>query len=96
MEAKDAKPKKSRSFKITLYMAGALGIVLIIYVIYTWQHGLRLKEMPVHVKETRPSRSGITRRAIEALIGLIRLRVVLWREGVGSPLQGKKIAGNGA
>lgn len=53
MEAKDAKPKKSRSFKITLYMAGALGIVLIIYVIYTWQAGLRQKEINNHLEQGR-------------------------------------------
>jgi tetratricopeptide (TPR) repeat protein len=53
MEAKDAKPKKSKSFKITLYMAGGLGIVLIIYVIYTWQHGLRQKEINNHLEQGR-------------------------------------------
>jgi tetratricopeptide (TPR) repeat protein len=36
IEAAKSKPGKSRSFKITLYMAGALGVILIIYVIYTW------------------------------------------------------------
>jgi len=53
MEAKDARPKKSKSFKITIYMAGALGIVLIIYVIYTWQAGLRQKEINNHLEQGR-------------------------------------------
>ena len=53
MEAKDAKPKKSKSFKITLYMAGALGVVLIIYIIYTWQIGLRQKEINEHLEKGR-------------------------------------------
>jgi tetratricopeptide (TPR) repeat protein len=53
MEAAHTKPKKSRSFKITLYMAGALGIVLIIYVIYTWQAGLRQKEINEHLEKGR-------------------------------------------
>jgi len=53
MEAKDAKPKKSKSFKITLYMAGALGIILVIYVIYTWQAGLRQKEINDHLENGR-------------------------------------------
>jgi glycosyltransferase involved in cell wall biosynthesis len=50
-----------------------------------WAHraGLRLREIPVQVEETRPSRSGITRRALESLMGLVRLRFVLWREGGG-------------
>lgn len=42
--------------------------------------GLVMKEIPVHVEEVRPSRSGVTRRAIEALIGLGQLRLTLWRE----------------
>jgi len=53
MEAASAKPKKSRSFKISLYMAGALGIILIVYVIYTWHAGLRQKEINNHLEEGR-------------------------------------------
>jgi len=53
IEAKGAKPKKSRSFKITLYMAGALGIILVIYIIYTWQAGLRQKEINDHLEKGR-------------------------------------------
>jgi tetratricopeptide (TPR) repeat protein len=53
MEAVQAKPKKSNSFKTFLYMAGALGITLIIYIIYTWQAGLRQKEINGHLEEGR-------------------------------------------
>lgn len=42
--------------------------------------GLRMKEVPVSVEESRPTRYGVTRRAVGALIGLARLRVALWRE----------------
>ena len=44
--------------------------------------GLRLKEIPVQAEESRPSRGDVARQAIEALIGLLRLRLALWRERI--------------
>ena len=43
--------------------------------------GMRVAELPVVVAETRPSRTGIARRIPRSIVGLARLRVVLWREG---------------
>lgn len=43
--------------------------------------GLRTAEVPVTVEELRPSRSPIARRVPRTLAGLVRLRVVLWRDG---------------
>jgi glycosyltransferase AglD len=43
--------------------------------------GMRVDELPVVVEETRPSRTSIARRIPRSLVGLARLRVVLWREG---------------
>lgn len=44
--------------------------------------GLRVAELPVSVQETRPSRTSITRRIPRSLLGLARLRLALWREGL--------------
>ena len=43
--------------------------------------GMRVDELPVVVAETRPSRTSIARRIPRSIVGLARLRVVLWREG---------------
>jgi len=43
--------------------------------------GMRVDELPVVVAETRPSRSSIARRIPRSIVGLARLRLVLWREG---------------
>jgi glycosyltransferase involved in cell wall biosynthesis len=43
--------------------------------------GMRVAELPVVVEETRPSRTSIARRIPRSIVGLARLRVVLWREG---------------
>jgi glycosyltransferase involved in cell wall biosynthesis len=43
--------------------------------------GMRVDELPVVVAETRPSRSSIARRIPRSILGLARLRMVLWREG---------------
>jgi glycosyltransferase AglD len=43
--------------------------------------GMRVDELPVVVEERRPSRTSIVRRIPRSLVGLARLRVVLWREG---------------
>jgi glycosyltransferase involved in cell wall biosynthesis len=42
--------------------------------------GMRAAEVPVTVEERRPSRTPIARRIARTLLGLVRLRVVLWRE----------------
>lgn len=43
--------------------------------------GLRTVELPVVVVECRPSRSAIWRRVPRTLVGLVRLRLMLWRQG---------------
>lgn len=43
--------------------------------------GLLVREIPVRVAERRPSRTSIVRRASRTLIGLVKLRLMLWREG---------------
>ena len=43
--------------------------------------GLAVVELPVVVVERRPSRSPIWRRVPRTVGGLVRLRVLLWREG---------------
>jgi glycosyltransferase involved in cell wall biosynthesis len=42
--------------------------------------GLKAREIPVTVEETRPSRTSIARRIPRTLRGLARLRLALWRE----------------
>jgi glycosyltransferase involved in cell wall biosynthesis len=42
--------------------------------------GLRVVDIPVEVVETRPSRTPILKRMGRSLIGLARMRWVLWRE----------------
>jgi hypothetical protein len=42
--------------------------------------GLPVTEVPVTVEERRPSRTPIVRRIARTLVGLARLRIVLWRE----------------
>lgn len=42
--------------------------------------GLRTAEIPVQVRELRPSRSSIASRIPRSLMGLARLRLALWRE----------------
>jgi glycosyltransferase involved in cell wall biosynthesis len=39
--------------------------------------GLRLAELPVHVREARPSRKGIAMLAVKSLIGLVQIRRTL-------------------
>lgn len=41
--------------------------------------GLRTGEIPVVVEERRPARSSILRRVPRTLLGLVRLRIALWR-----------------
>jgi glycosyltransferase involved in cell wall biosynthesis len=42
--------------------------------------GLGVVDLPVEVTETRPSRTPIAKRAARSLVGLARMRWVLWRE----------------
>jgi glycosyltransferase involved in cell wall biosynthesis len=42
--------------------------------------GLGVAEVPVTVEERRPSRTPIARRVARTLVGLVRLRVQLWRD----------------
>ena len=42
--------------------------------------GLRVVDIPVEVTETRPSRTPILKRAARSLVGLARMRWVLWKE----------------
>ena len=42
--------------------------------------GLVVVELPVTVVERRPSRTPIARRALRTCVGLVRLRVLLWRD----------------
>lgn len=42
--------------------------------------GLAVAEVPVTVEERRPSRTPIARRVARTMVGLVRLRVELWRE----------------
>lgn len=45
--------------------------------------GLAVAELPVVVRESRPSRTSILRRGVRTVGGLTRLRVALWREAAG-------------
>ena len=42
--------------------------------------GLTVTELPVTVVERRPSRTPIAGRALRTIVGLVRLRMLLWRE----------------
>ncbi|MEX2100252.1 MAG: glycosyltransferase [Acidimicrobiia bacterium] len=42
--------------------------------------GLGVAELPVTVRELRPSRTPILRRALRTVFGLVRLRAILWQE----------------
>ena len=46
--------------------------------------GLEVTEVPVEVEERRPTRTPVARRVLRTLFGLLRLRIVLWREGARS------------
>jgi glycosyltransferase involved in cell wall biosynthesis len=49
-------------------------------VIRAERQGLGVVDLPVEVTETRPSRTPIFKRAARSLVGLARMRWVLWRE----------------
>jgi glycosyltransferase involved in cell wall biosynthesis len=42
--------------------------------------GLEVEEVPVTVEERRPSRTPIARRIARTMLGLVRLRIQLWRD----------------
>jgi glycosyltransferase involved in cell wall biosynthesis len=42
--------------------------------------GLVVAEVPVTVEERRPSRTPIARRVLRTMVGLVRLRIQLWRD----------------
>jgi glycosyltransferase involved in cell wall biosynthesis len=42
--------------------------------------GLAVAEVPVTVEERRPSRTPIARRVLRTMVGLVRLRIQLWRD----------------
>lgn len=42
--------------------------------------GVRVAELPADVSELRPPRTSVWQRSIESATGLLRLRVLLWRE----------------
>lgn len=44
------------------------------------RRGLRTAEIPVVVEERRPSRTPIAGRVARSLVGLVRLRLALWRD----------------
>jgi glycosyltransferase involved in cell wall biosynthesis len=45
--------------------------------------GLRVAELPARAEERRPSRTPIWRRVPRTIVGLVVLRITLWREGRG-------------
>jgi glycosyltransferase involved in cell wall biosynthesis len=49
-------------------------------VIRTQRAGLRIAELPVTAQERRPSRTPIWERVPRTLVGMIELRLTLWRE----------------
>jgi hypothetical protein len=49
-------------------------------VIRAERDGYRIVELPVTVVEERPARSGFLRRVPRTVVGLLRIRLRLWRE----------------
>lgn len=47
--------------------------------------GLATAEVAARVEERRPPRTAVWRRSLESLGGLVRLRLLLWRERRGTP-----------
>lgn len=76
MEAQQQKPR-NRGIKFTLYLAAGLAVVLVVYIIYTWQAGLRQKEINQHLQEGRALFSNDTyagyQKALEHYRAIIKL-----------------------
>jgi glycosyltransferase involved in cell wall biosynthesis len=47
--------------------------------------GIPVEEVPVTVEERRPSRTPIARRIARTMLGLVRLRIQLWRDPASDP-----------
>jgi glycosyltransferase involved in cell wall biosynthesis len=47
--------------------------------------GFRVAELPARAQERRPSRTPIWRRVPRTLVGMVELRLTLWREGRSHP-----------
>jgi len=45
--------------------------------------GVKVAELPADVREVRPPRTSVWQRSLESATGLLRLRVLLWRERLG-------------
>ena len=52
---KNNRPQKKMGIKATMFLGGVLVFALIIYVIFTWQKGLKEQEINKHLKEARLS-----------------------------------------
>jgi glycosyltransferase involved in cell wall biosynthesis len=59
-------------------MTGALYDVEL--VLRATRAGVRVAELPADVEEVRPPRTPVWQRSIESAVGLVQLRVLLWRE----------------
>jgi glycosyltransferase involved in cell wall biosynthesis len=44
------------------------------------RQGVVIRELPTEVREIRPPRSSVWQRSLEGATGLVRLRILLWRE----------------
>ncbi|MBW2700375.1 MAG: tetratricopeptide repeat protein [Deltaproteobacteria bacterium] len=53
MESEHAAPKKGNAFKMTAILGGVLAMALVIYIIYTWQAGLKQEEINKHLEAGR-------------------------------------------
>jgi glycosyltransferase involved in cell wall biosynthesis len=59
-------------------MTGALYDVEL--VLRAARQGVQIKELPAEVREIRPPRSSVWQRSLEGASGLVKLRILLWRE----------------
>jgi hypothetical protein len=47
------------------------------------REGFQIAELPVTVEEQRDARSSFLKRVPRTLLGLLRIRIAMWREGRG-------------